>query len=561
MSDKMRRDVRSAIAEMVAGSPEPPAYERVVAKGHRPAVRRSGPMWALAAFVVVLVVVGAAAWLRPPVAPLPPVADVPSIGDDVAAAALPSVFVAATRVPDGLSLVRSERGFADRDTVLVYAPSGETGGSSDADAELSIRMSAPESPDFPPDISVIAGRLTAAYVDATITETIVRGQPGFLIDADGSEIGGWTAAVVTIEEPGLISEVQGRFVDAAEVLAVARGLVPVSRAEFEQRAADAIDWDLQVDAQPVDPNRFLDLLAGVPGVESATLSTLHLNGPAVAWSIESDPLSQAIPTTTAPVTTTTTTTVLGSVTTGPAVGAMISVMVTLKDGVDPETVAAGIHDLTDFAQVSYSPAIAATISQEYLEAVLGDATIIHHDPIVYQPQPGPAPVFDTSVLGTEVELEAATATTESLDSTLQSIDTFRSPRFLGATPTPLEGPIVYIGAIDDGARLVLAFINDRDYFEITVKGSEAGAGGGRLGAFYYGVTSGGGGDDGWYMTVRVPLETSVVVFELDDGTSLWQRPIAGHGLFPVASDISGISGTITALAVDGTVIDQWSANP
>jgi len=555
MSDEMRRAVRSAIAEMVAGSPEPPAYERVVAKGHRSAVRRSGPVWALAAFVVVLVVVGAAAWLRPAAAPSP-VADVPSISDDVAFAALSSLFVAATHIPDGLSLVRSERGFADRDTTLAFAPSGETGGSSDAAAELSIRMSTPQRPDFPPENEVIAGRLTAAYVDATITETTVRGQPAFLIDTGGSEIDGWTAAVVTIEEPGLISEVQGRFVDAAEVLAVARGLITVSRADFEQRAADAIDWDLQVDAQPVDPNGFLDLLAEVPGVESAALSTLHLNGPAVAWSIEMDPSSQAIPTTTTLVTA-----VSVSTTTVPAVGEMIQVMVTLEDGTDPEVVAAAIDDLTDFARISYSPAIGATISQEYLDAVLGDAEIIHQDPVVYQPQPGPEPQFDTSNLGTEVKLEAATAATESLDSTLQTIDTFRGPRFLGATQPPLQGPIIYVGAIDDGARLVLAFINDRDYFEITVKGSEAGAGGGRLGAFHYGWTGGGGGGDGWYMNVRVPLETSVVVFESDDGATLWQRPIAGYGLFPVTSDMSRTSGTITAFAADGTVIDQWGIRP
>ncbi len=62
-----------------------------------------------------------------------------------------------------------------------------------------------------------------------------------------------------------------------------------------------------------------------------------------------------------------------------------------------------------------------------------------------------------------------------------------------------------------------------------------------------------------YTQVRVPLETSVVIFELNDGTTLWQLPFAGYAMFVTQDDGSGKqpSGTITALAADGSTIDQW----
>jgi hypothetical protein len=556
MSDQLRETVRSAIAEMVAESPEPLAYERVITIGDRPAARRS--VWALAAFLVVVVAVGAVALLRPLGDPVPPVADIPSITEDVAAAALPSVFVASARVPDGFGLVQAEREFGDAGTLLVYTPSGTDGGSSDTDPELLISTSTPRIPDFPPDIEVITQRLDAAYPNATITGTTVRGQPAFLIDPGGSETDGWTTALVAIEESGLISEVQGRHIDPGEILAVARGLVSVSREEFEQRAVEATDWDLRIHASTDKPDRLLDNLTGIPGVESITVSTLRLGGSTLALRIQSDP-SQQVPTTTEPVATDP-----DPATTDPdpVILERIRVMVTLQGGTDPEAVSAAIHDLGDFVRVSYSPAIGATISQEYLETVLGDAQIIHQDPVIYQPLPGPQPGFDTSNLGTEVDLKAATASTVFSDSTLELIESSGRGLLLGADPTPGRGPIIHIGSVDDGTRLVLAFINDRDYLEMNVHGSGAGSGTSTLGAFYdYGETGGSSSGSRWHIRVRVPLETSVVVLELDNGTTLWQRPIAGYGLFPAEGpEEVRPSGTISALTANGTTIDRWRAS-
>jgi hypothetical protein len=123
----------------------------------------------------------------------------------------------------------------------------------------------------------------------------------------------------------------------------------------------------------------------------------------------------------------------------------------------------------------------------------------------------------------------------------------------------MAGPIIHIGSIDDGTRLVLAFANDHDFYKLTLDGDAMGGGVGNVGARYgYGYVGGSNGDGRWVIEVRVPLETSVVLMELADGSAYWQRPIAGYGMFPVQSEDERISGTITALAADGTTIDQWN---
>ncbi|MBK5267142.1 MAG: hypothetical protein JJE47_06865 [Acidimicrobiia bacterium] len=446
---------------------------------------------AIAGFLVVVVAVAAVAWLRPVGDSVPPVADIPSITGDVGSAALPSVFAVPTRVPDGFKLVIVECGFLDDGTVLEYVPAG---GSYDPTAELLIAIFPPRSPEVSDDPDVIAERLATAYPNATITETSVRGQPGFLIDRDGSVTDTWTAAVLTIEQSGLLSEVQGRFVDPAEVLAVARGLVSVPREEFEQLAVEAINWDLQVTAWILEPDRLLSLLADVSGVESVALSTLRLDGLDIVSMIASDPSRQS-PTTTAKIPATS-----EPVTTEPdplVPERVPRVMVTLERGANPEAVAAEILAVGDFIQVGYSPAIGAAISQQYMDDVLGDAEIIHQNPLMYQPLPGPESRFDTSTLGTEVKLEAATASTEFTEATLQTIDDLRQRR------VSVQGPIIHIGSIDDGTRLILIFANNRDYFESSIFEWGAGSGGGMLGAGYlYGEVGSSSGEGGTNMRVR-----------------------------------------------------------
>ena len=75
MSDQLREVVRTALGEMVAESREPLTYDRVVSIGHQPAVRRSGMVWSVAGFLVVVVAVAAVAWLRPFGDSVPPAAD------------------------------------------------------------------------------------------------------------------------------------------------------------------------------------------------------------------------------------------------------------------------------------------------------------------------------------------------------------------------------------------------------------------------------------------------------------------------------------------------------
>jgi len=199
------------------------------------------------------------------------------------------------------------------------------------------------------------------------------------------------------------------------------------------------------------------------------------------------------------------------------------------------------------------PSTAATASQQYLDVVLGNAATVHQDPTIYQPEIGPAPAFDASTLGTEVPLRTASGTDGGLDAALQLL-----PSSQDHDPASARGPILHIGSLDDGARLLLLGFSDRGYvWAITSAGGAEGAGTfDRYGAI--GSLSDAGGTHG---AVRVPLETSVVVFELNDGTALWQRPVAGYGLFPFMRYGEPPSGTITALDATGATIGHWLTTP
>jgi len=192
-----------------------------------------------------------------------------------------------------------------------------------------------------------------------------------------------------------------------------------------------------------------------------------------------------------------------------------------------------------------------TASQRFVDSLLANATVVHEDPIIYQPQLGSAPAFDTSGLGTEVTLHAASSTGTDLDATMQLLT---SDRDTTPASAPWEGPILHIGSLDDGTRLLLNFVSDRDYFWAITSGSEFAEGAGTLDR--YGEL-GSFSPGGTYVAVRVPLETSVVVFQLDDGTTLWQRPAVGHGLFPIMRYGELPPGTITALDTTGATIGQW----
>jgi hypothetical protein len=532
MSDRLREAVRSAIGEMVADAPEPPPYERIMSTG-RPAMRPAWPVWALTAFGLVLVVVGAAVWLRP--GGTQPAGTATTTGGGAPTVALPTVFVLPAQVPDGLELVNVDRGPRDDYTLLSFT--GVNGG----DRELLVTAGTPRRSDSVPTVDQARQRLEAAFPDATITERTVRGQPAFQLDVPESD--GWTTAVVTVEASGIISEVEGHNIDPGEVLAVADGLTTVSRDDFEQYTADAIDWDLWVYATTTEPEQFVTSVEGVAGVQSVVASTLHLTHPALAWAIQTSQTDQI-------ATTTSTTT---SQDTLPDLGTPVTVTVTLDPGTDPEAAAEAIHELpATYTQIRYSSAVAATISQQYLDAVLPNATVIHQDPIVYQPEVGPTPAFDTSNLGTEVPFRAAAD--KNLDATLQQLA--KDPFATGGAPW--EGPILYVGSLDDNSQLLLIFVSDRDYVDVITSGSGYGSGSGTLGAYYYGPLGASSTGGGWHVSVRVPLETSIVVLKLDDGTTLWQRPVAGHGLFRIAGyGNEPPPGTITALDTTGATIGQW----
>lgn len=70
MRDELHDQIRSAIGDMIAESPEPPAYQRIMA-AHSPVHRFAGPAWAAIAFLVVVVALGAVVLLRASGTPAP----------------------------------------------------------------------------------------------------------------------------------------------------------------------------------------------------------------------------------------------------------------------------------------------------------------------------------------------------------------------------------------------------------------------------------------------------------------------------------------------------------
>jgi hypothetical protein len=535
MSDRLRDEIRSAIAQMTADTPEPLPYGRVVQAPGRPAMQWAWPAWALASFVVVLLVVGVTVWLRPgTTAVTQPAPTTPSVATSPDSLAVPSVFVAATHVPTGFDLVDVDVSFGDQAMLLALV---EPTKNDKPTGELLITTSTLLGLDPRPDFDAITQLVFAAYPAAKINETRIRGQRTLIVTR--SEVDGWTTAVLTLEKNGIVSEVRGAGVDQEEVLDVAKGLVPLSHVRFVGWAASAVGWDLQLGSYTDEPTTVMARVRTVPGIASATLSTPHIRTwSAMMSAIRTFPFSTP--------------------TTDPGVEPEdpINVTVDLEPGADLVTVAGMLDrlgtsgDLGEFTGVDYSPANAETVAKNYMDAVLSKATLVSDDPVTYQASAGPEPVFDTSSLGAEMPLDPHVS-----DSPISTL-----PASFGEES--FEGPIIDIGTLDDGPQLILVFLDDKTYIVRDLYSSrpDGNAPVGFLGSYRrYGRVDWSPVTGGGSIVVWVPLTTSVVSCQLDDGTRLWQRPVGGYAIFWFPG-VGGRMphGTITALDADGSTIDQWS---
>lgn len=536
----LRDEIRSAIAEMVDDAPAPAPFDDIVnLRSRRPSLW-AGPRLAVAVFTAVVVVIGAVALIRPfDGTPPSPLADLPTLDADVDGPSLDGAYAIPSYLPDGIEPIGAERNWMAAGVALRF--------SDGAGSELSVAADDVRGMEMTFEPSAVANRLTNAYPAVRIAETTVRGHPAFVLDGGNPATDGWTSAVVVIESPTSVSRVLGFDVSASEVLAVARGLQRSTADEYEQWAVEAIDPHLHVAALVADAEAFVDAVDSVDGVTDVQRLRDH--------SVRSDPVFVLIsndadqtPTTTEALSTDDT--VVAAEESG-----LVRLTITLDDPAMAEAVAGIIADMGS-AQITYSPAVAATLTETYLSQILADATVVHTEPTILQPSPGPEPEFDVAGLGTEVSLHPAT---EALPSA-QVADVDSSLGGSMSQRTTLRGPILHIGSLDDDTRLVITFDGGADYAERTMRGSGWNGGAGSLRVYGYGVTGYGGSSAGpLYVQVRVPVDTVVAVLTLNDGTRLWQRPIAGHGLFPVEGHGSGsLHATVTAFAADGGVIGEWS---
>ncbi|MEX1005772.1 MAG: hypothetical protein WD156_10445 [Acidimicrobiia bacterium] len=539
----MRDEIRSAIAEMVDETPGPAPFHQVAAGRTRHAGTWAGPRLAAAAFTAVVILIGAVAVIRPQAETPSPLAGLPGLESDVEGPPLDGGFAIPSHLPDGFEPIAAEHRWMAPGFALRFADQNG--------AEVSVRAGddlTGMSANF--ESATVADRLANAYPDLTIAETTVRGQAAFVLDGGDADTEGWTSAVVVIESPTSVSRVLGFGVPAAEILAVARGLEAADFDAYEQWAVEAIDSHLHVTAWVSDPDAFTDAVASAVGVaEVRLLRDDSGRGSDPVFVLMADDPDQS-PTTTATV---------GSDTTVVAVdeSVMVRLEVTLDDPALAESVAEAISGLGS-GHVAYSPAVARMVTEAYLSEVLAGAAIVHEDPTILQPAQGPEPRFDVTDLGEEAPLHPATETLST--SEVADVDTMVPGR--SSEGRTLQGPILHIGSLDEGARLVLTFDGGADYIERTLHDDGWNGGAASLGNYSYGVTGHGSSSVGpTYVQVRVPLDTAVVVLTLDDGSRVWQRPIAGHGLLPVDHPGgSELDATVTALAADGTVIGVWESS-
>lgn len=539
MSD-LNEDIRSAIANMADEAPEPVPFDQITARRTPPRQMWTGPTVAVAVFAAVVVVIGAVAVIRPFGGSTPPLTDLPNLGTDVDGPALENVFTIPEFLPEGFEPVLVNTGWLGDRISLVFRDG--------SDRELSIATSQPHDPGFAASTSMLANRLNAAYPHLSIAETTVRGRLAFLIDGGDPAAEGWTTAVVVIEGPQLVSRVLAIGVDATDVLRVARSLTALPEDEFRLWASTEISWHLNVGGMVADVDNFVGTIESFDGVNEVTVLPGRRFASDPSLVIQYDDTDQT-PTTTMPLDpdTSTTTTL-----TDPQ---RVQLLLTLQDPADAEEVAAAAAQIPGTAEITYSPAVEGDIARAFFDAVLGTARVIHDDPVIHQPASGPEPQFDITGLGTEVPLIPATAEGGLPPYAIEGVDELPGP----STTNPLRGPILHIGALEDGTHLILTFDGGSDYFQRTVRDGMWSAGGGTFGTHLFGEVGSGGLSGGpTYVQIRVPLETSVVVLADDNGGRLWQRPIAGHALIPVDTPSSQRPrGTITALAADGTTIGEW----
>jgi hypothetical protein len=231
-----------------------------------------------------------------------------------------------------------------------------------------------------------------------------------------------------------------------------------------------------------------------------------------------------------------------------------SILMRLENPTNAEAVASRIkRDVEEVYSITYSEAIAETEGDAYFEFATAEATVVEQDPLILQPSQGPAPRFDTSVLGAEVALHAAESASDIPAGFLSQV---RSPS-MGTDPLDPDRPVIHVGYLEEiGSDLLVYGTRSNGYCVWVSDGTGSGSTCANFNLYAHGVVLTGTGYPVGHAAVRVPEATSVVTLQVDSGEIQWQRPSAGWALFPLRVTES-THLTTTAYDADGTLIGKW----
>jgi hypothetical protein len=232
-----------------------------------------------------------------------------------------------------------------------------------------------------------------------------------------------------------------------------------------------------------------------------------------------------------------------------------ALLLRLDDVDDAETVATRLVAGYEVEEITYSDEIAAMMADRYFEFAAEGATVIGEDPLVLQPSQGPTPRFDTTGLGTELDLVPAT----SVDEIPDNFWTLPGPMpELNSSVRSEARPMLHIGYLPeiDYRMVVYGTVSD-GRCDVFLRSTSSGMGCGDFSYYPYRV-SGFGGIEGeiGYVFVVVPEATSVVTISFDGAEPMWQRPVAGVAMFPSRID-DGITYAAVAYDATGAIIGHW----
>jgi hypothetical protein len=292
---------------------------------------------------------------------------------------------------------------------------------------------------------------------------------------------------------------------------------------------DQFVWDLAISLPaPENSTEFLTALEEIPGVLYPLPASDSPTSPVVVTTV-------SVPDELAPITT-------------------ALVLVTIHDTADASDVANRVGSTFGVYHITFSSGIASSKADEFWDQMSTGAEELDDDPLFLQPPPGPEPLFDTSGLGQEIVLVPATPDDPLPDVVLEGT---AEGEERGRPVVDFDRPLVNIGTVAEmDATMVIYGTSDGGYCQAVLGGSGWGSSCGDFTNELFGVTGAGTRLEGGYAEVRVPIESAVVQFSTDDDAPFWQRPVAGHALFPFETGPIAMF-RVTAFDQDGDVIGEW----